>query len=243
MYSSLMVTVVFTIVFAVTGGYSLVRLASQVAGTGHDGEPVIELAHLLMSLAMIGMTWGWSSGPGSNSGIVQILVFGLLTAWFAGHLLARDSRHGRSVTAYHLIMNAAMVWMVAAMPLLMAGMSADDATGGGHHDDMADMPGMSDASASSAAHAATTPGWATAVSLVLAAALAVFALSWAWRAARGDAHPAHTHDGNTVASIVGGGGVALAVRPTRVLRTGARLDSCCHLLMSLGMASMLFTMR
>jgi hypothetical protein len=56
LFASHIVMVMFTIVFAVTGLYSLVRFATLVAGTAGEGDRVAELAHLLMSIAMIAMT-------------------------------------------------------------------------------------------------------------------------------------------------------------------------------------------
>ncbi|HEY2192848.1 MAG TPA: hypothetical protein VGH76_11195 [Actinomycetospora sp.] len=65
---------------------------------------------------------------------------------------------------------------------------------------------------------------------------------WAARIARPDAADGcagvPTEAGETAAA----GSVALAVAPTRTRSTSARLDACCHVLMSLGMAGMLLAM-
>lgn len=46
------------------------------------------------------------------------MVFGLLSACFPARLLRPDG-HRRVGAAYHLVVQVAMVWMVAAMPALM----------------------------------------------------------------------------------------------------------------------------
>ena len=73
-----------------------------------------EAAHLLMSLAMIATTWGWTGGPGSTSGMVQVGLFGLFALWFVAGAVGGSIPDG-----LHTTNAAAMVWMVVAMPELM----------------------------------------------------------------------------------------------------------------------------
>jgi Domain of unknown function (DUF5134) len=110
-FSSLTASV-FTVVFVATGGWALYRLAIRGSDSGVD-HPT-ELAHLLMSLAMVAMVWDWSGGPDSASGIVQVVVFGLFSLWFLPGTL-----RGSLPSGLHLVSTAAMVWMVVAMPYLM----------------------------------------------------------------------------------------------------------------------------
>ena len=123
-----MMALVFTAAFAVAGLSSLVRLFGPVAGGGR----VAALSHLLTSAAMIGMAWGWP-GHGTSAGIVQLTVFGLLTAVFVVRVL-RSARPGRAAGAGHLLDLVAMVWMLGAVPWLVG---ADAAS---HAHDLAAVP-------------------------------------------------------------------------------------------------------
>ncbi|HEY2192849.1 MAG TPA: DUF5134 domain-containing protein [Actinomycetospora sp.] len=131
----------FTVVFTLTGVYSLVRLTEFASGMDRTGSRIAELSHLLMSLAMIAMAWAWTGDPSSPTGLLQILVFGVLGIWFLARLALPVGDHSRATEGYHLVANAAMVWMVAAMPDIMgSGAVSDAAPHGGT--DMAGMPGM-----------------------------------------------------------------------------------------------------
>ena len=220
-----MLALVFTAVFLATGVYSLVRLAELGAGGDRGDSRAAELTHLVMSLAMIAMAWAWTGGPTSPSGVLQIVVFGAATVWFA--LRALTPGHPRAVAGYHVVMNAAMVWMVAAMPQIMGMTMSGDSEGGHHH-------GGSASGAGSVAIA--TPPWVAAVTWLFAALLLGTAVLWALRVRR----PAAPADGVGQGPDEAPGGVAVATRATTGL--GARLDAGCHLLMSLGMAGMLVAM-
>jgi uncharacterized protein DUF5134 len=230
MFPSAALCVVFTLVFTVTGGYSLWRLARLLAGEGAPGDRVVELFHLVMSLGMIAMTWAWTGGPTSAGGVLQIVVFGASTVWFAYRAATRVTAHGHLANGYHLVMAAAMTWMVAAMPLMM-GMSGGMEMSGhaGHHGSGEDMSGMAGMDHSAAA--ALAPGWVVGVSVVFVVLLLVAAGWWARRAVCAD-DPAPGQD------VVSGG--AVAIRTASALTV--RADAGCHLLMSLGMAGMLVAM-
>lgn len=202
---------VFTAIFLVTGGYALVRLVELLATRDRGGSRIGELGHLLMSLGMLAMTWGVAGGAW------QVVVFGVLAVWFVRRLLLPPAGHERYVEAYHAVMAATMVWMVAAMPVLMA--SGDG--GGGHHHG-----------------GGATPFRVGAVTFVLVVVSLASAAFWLVRVVRpvpdGGCSPAALPDG-------GSGSVAVAARPV-VAVVGSRLDAGCHLLMSLGMAGMLLVM-
>jgi hypothetical protein len=243
--SSIALSVAFTVAFIVTGSYALVRYALISAGGEGDGDRVAELSHLLMSVAMIAMTWG--AGTGTTARTLQIVAFGGFVLWFLRRaVLSRSGTgHGRLAATDHAVTAAAMVWMVAAMPLIM-GMSmaamSDGGAGGhaGHGAHGADTA-MSDVDAM----AAPTPVWVTAVTVGFAVLLAAGALFWAIHAWRGAAEP----DETAAADEHGDAGRAVAVR-ARAARTrtglarltGTRQDALCHLLMSVGMAGMLLAM-
>ncbi|MFC5062880.1 DUF5134 domain-containing protein [Actinomycetospora atypica] len=223
-------SLVFTAVFLATAVYSLVRLAELGATGDRDGSRAAELTHLVMSLAMIAMAWAWTGGPTSPSGMLQLVVFGAATLWFATRALTPG--HPRAVAGYHVVMNAAMVWMVAAMPQIMGMSTSGDSSGGHHHG------GSSPAGAGAVAVA--TPVWVAVVTWLFAALLLGTAVLWALRVRRPAAEPSCAGRGPDEAAGGSAGGAAVAVRPTTGL--GARLDAGCHLLMSLGMAGMLVAM-
>jgi Domain of unknown function (DUF5134) len=114
-FSSLTVSVLLTAMFVATGGWALYRLAVRVSGRGSDVDLATELAHLLMSLAMLAMVWEWSGGPGSASGIFQLVLFGGCSLWFFTETLL-----GSLPSGLHMVSTTAMVWMVVAMPQLMS---------------------------------------------------------------------------------------------------------------------------
>ncbi|WP_060710938.1 DUF5134 domain-containing protein [Pseudonocardia sp. HH130629-09] len=176
MISSLPLAWALTALFAATGFYALARWATAVSERRSAAHRTAELAHLLMSAAMIVMTWTWYGSAGLWT---QIVLFGVLGVFF----LVTTSRgiscgpSGRLAGAAHALMAAAMVWMLVAMPLIMA--SPAEAAGGGgahaHHGggDAMDMSG--------GAHAAGPAGWAVAVTVALCAVLLAAAGYWGAR--------------------------------------------------------------
>jgi uncharacterized protein DUF5134 len=111
MFSSLALELAFTVAFTATGLRSLVRLLGPVPVGGRLGEA----SHLLMSGAMVGMTWGLTGGPDSPGGTAQLVVFWLLALAFGVRVLDPGERP-RIGDAHHLLMLGAMVWMVAGTP-------------------------------------------------------------------------------------------------------------------------------
>ncbi len=222
-----------------------------------------------MSIAMIAMSWALTGGPSTASGGLQIVVFGVFAVWFLARLARPAAGRARVTEGYHLGTNAAMVWMVAAMPQLMGTAMA---AMGGHHDQSGDgmaavpgMPGMRGmAGFGGGPMSASTPVWATVGSWVFIVLLGAAVVFWATRIARpggangrapatevtgeslsGSATGSPSADGPSsegAARSGTGGAVALAPPATRTRSTGPRLDAGCHLLMSLGMAGMLLAM-
>ncbi|HEY2202925.1 MAG TPA: DUF5134 domain-containing protein [Pseudonocardia sp.] len=249
-------SVALTVVFVLTGAYALVRWASVRTGVGHPGDPVAELSHVLMSLGMLAMVWAYG---GSVLDTVQLIVFTGFAGYFLVHLVRgrarRPGAHRCAGAGLHLVMAAAMVWMIASMPWLMGG-GGSGSTGGRHADHsgaaMPDMPGMS-GTAGSGTHgmAAAPPARVVALTVLLASALVVVAAVWLARAARGvPGHPAgdgradRAADRTAAAAGATEGGVGLAVRPAAgpPAALSTRTDAVCHLAMSLGMAAMLLAM-
>ncbi|OLT20864.1 hypothetical protein BJF78_34985 [Pseudonocardia sp. CNS-139] len=141
---------------------------------------------------------GAAGSPPDSGGVVQLVVFGLLAAWY----LVRVRRPG---AVYHLVALAAMVWMVVAMPALMGvAAGADGASGHGH------SHGAADAHPVAPALAGPAPEWMRLVTVAFVVVLCAAALAW----------------------------VVAAARRAPVLRN----DASVHVLMSLGMAGMLFAL-
>ncbi|NMH98449.1 DUF5134 domain-containing protein [Pseudonocardia acidicola] len=257
--------VALTVLFAITGAYSLVRWASLVSARSvRGGDPLTELFHLVMSVAMVAMTWAWSGSLGDRVQIIVFTGFGVYFLWrlgIAGRTGVR-SGHGRIELGYHVLMAAAMVWMVAGMPVLM-GTSSGGAAHAGHSGSagmasMPDMPGMPMSTAAMSGtpmSAGATPAWAVGLSVLLSAALLGAAVMWGVRVLRHATHEpvpavtlvpaaaeptATTRTAPTQAGAPGSAPPAAGAQARRLL--GARGSAGCHLLMSLGMAAMLLAM-
>jgi hypothetical protein len=257
-FGSVAISLLLTVLFAVTGGYALLRWASLRTGVaGRAGDGVAELSHLLMSLAMIVMAWGYGSPAATTA---QIVLFGGLGGYFAIRLAAsRLAASTRTCPAsgFHLLMCAGMVWMVVAMPWLMAS--------AGTAGSAADMPmdGMSMPMAPGAP-VAGGPRWAGPITVVLAVAMLVASAYWVGKLAR-SVRPTPPAESAPVALVVpaasesryhpagppsavpvarGGSRPVEAPVSERLLAVlTPRADDTCHLLMSLGMAAMLLLMR
>lgn len=221
MFEWSMLSVVFTVMFALTGLYALARLARLLAGD-LVGDRLVELFHLAMSLAMIAMAWAYLGGPETPGGRLQVVVFGVFTAWFAYRATVRDTAHSPLAIGYHVVMGAAMTWMVAAMSLIMGSSHAGSAGGGGHHGGSAPVEAEGPVAPPEPA-----PGWVVVVTIAFAVLSVAAAGWWAARAVRADSH-----------GEASGGTVRTRLTVTR----SARLEAGCHVLMSLGMGGMLVAM-
>jgi len=173
--SSIPLSVVLTVLFTGTGLYSLLRWASLRTGAAsHHGDQVAELSHLVMSLAMVGMVWAYG-GPAAAT--LQLVAFGGFSCYFLARLVRSRSGGpaGCPAPGFHLLMAASMVWMVAAMPLLMAGLAIGSG-GGGMVMDGHVMGGDEGASGPVVTE---TPGWALALTVLFCVGLLVGAGYWA----------------------------------------------------------------
>jgi hypothetical protein len=262
--------VALTVLFALSDGYSLLRWASLRAGVaGHHGDQVAELSHVLMSLGMIAMVWAYGGGAGEA---VQLIAYLALSGYFLTCLLrGRSPGHpGCPAPGFHLLMSGSMVWMVAAMPLLMAG-SVAGPSGGMQMDGMTmgDMTMGGTDTGLDARPVTTTPGWAIALTWVFIAGLVLGAGFWLRRAlpapsgtpvaatSPSAASAAPTSAAPTVAAA-STAVASTAVTSTTVTSTAVashtapanpllaaltpRADAVCHVAMSLGMAAMFLAM-
>lgn len=104
-------SIAFIAIFTVTGLRSLVRLFARPAG----GDRTAETSHLLMSVAMAGMAWGWPTGSDTAVVAAQLVVFGVLAVVFVVRLLESAERP-QAGSVHHLLTSGAMLWMVLATP-------------------------------------------------------------------------------------------------------------------------------
>ncbi|MFP5022763.1 DUF5134 domain-containing protein [Pseudonocardia phyllosphaerae] len=252
MITSLSLSLLLTVLFVGTGLYALARWSAVVAARLTPARRLSELSHLLMSAAMVLMVWSW---PGTAGLSVQLVLFGGFALGFAVDAVRRYRHrlHGCAGGSAHALMTAAMVWMLAAMPLIMPMPAASSGASGGHaghagHEGMAGMPG--------AEHVHGGPaGWAVAVTLALVVGLVVATAFWAVRAAGAAAHHGHEHDEDVPgvpldchggpADAAGAAPTAVAQRPAATglaSRLGPRSDAACHTVMGAGTALMLVAM-
>lgn len=179
MISSVPIAVTLTVLFTLTGAYALTRWSAAVSARTPAAHRTAELAHVVMSAAMVVMTWTWY---GSTGLWVQIALFTVFGAFFAVTAVRgiHCGRPGRVAGAVHGLMAAAMVWMLAAMPVIMP--TAVAASGGGGHEGHGGSHGAHGASGTDHTMHAGQAGWAVAVTVGLCVALLVAAGFWAARA-------------------------------------------------------------
>ncbi|WP_243790061.1 DUF5134 domain-containing protein [Saccharopolyspora gloriosae] len=223
MVESLLLSWILTVLFTATAAwcaFSATRPALR------PSDRLSSVSHLVMSLLMIAMTWPWGMSVPATP---QVVLFSVATVWFVALTALRvPCAHGygspRLAHLHHAVMSAAMVWMVAMMPLLMLG--ASDSGGGHHHHSMGVGGGAGVLAAPAAAE--TTPGAVVAISAVLAAFLVLSSVAWISTAVDTARHTLNTAD--TTGS------------PADPRATRLALDSACHGAMSIGMGAMLFAM-
>lgn len=177
---------VLTIAFVFTGvvcvGSFAARHRSAARGPDLSDEDVVDLSHGIMSAAMILMIWVVTSGvvTWAQIGVFAVLAVGLLL----GYRSARAGAH-RTDLAVHVLLNVAMIWMLAAMPLLMAGMTPGGSSGHGAH---AEHGG----GGSGMAIPTSTPSWVEVVNFAFVALCAAGALWWVYRLVTAHGHRLHT---------------------------------------------------
>lgn len=182
------VNVVLTCAFALTGLYCLFHLvqsrgaAESPSRTLTDAQ-VVDVNHVIMSLAMILMTWMMF---GDALLWMQVVLFALLAMSLVPNWTRARTSVERTDVATHLTLDVAMVWMLAAMPLLMAGMAHGSGGGHGGQGSHATHGGQEMSTA-----AAATPAWTDAVNWLFVVACAVAAAWWVFRGAQGQGHRWH----------------------------------------------------
>ncbi|WP_152347576.1 DUF5134 domain-containing protein [Brevibacterium sp. CFH 10365] len=218
-------SLLLTAAFAFTGLVCLIHLGRHWSETRSRTCPDVGAArmdlvvhgnHLVMSIGMIAMVW---VSTGTLATWAQVAFFTILAVVMMIGAIRIEGRTPKISLASHIVLNAAMVWMLLAMPLLMAhqmnsGAHGDGHAGGGshdagHHGDHGDHDHGHSGGSDMAQAMAQTPDWATAVNWVAIALSALAAVWW----------------------------LTLIVRSRRI-----GIHTLCHAVMGLGMAGMLALM-
>ncbi|WFE28347.1 DUF5134 domain-containing protein [Solwaraspora sp. WMMD791] len=163
---------VLTIVFLLTGlvcvGDLAIRRRNVPREQAYSDAELIDINHAVMSAAMILMAWLMVDGVFAWA---QVAVFGILAfALLPAYLRARGTSERVDVLG-HVTQNVAMIWMLAAMPILMSEMAVGGASGHVH--------GV----AAAGAVPTPTPAWADMTNVVFVVLSATGALWWLYRAA------------------------------------------------------------
>ena len=132
MYDNLAVAWLLTGIFSITGVYSLIRAGRGGAAT----DRLSYGAHVLMSAAMVAMSWSWGMRIPAT---VEIVVFSLAALFYGYLLVAAPQAHagpggahhsGPALIGYHVGMMTSMVWMAIAMGRAMGSRMAGMGEGG-----------------------------------------------------------------------------------------------------------------
>lgn len=165
--------IVLTLVFAATAVCCLVMLLRDRrragAGVGLSDDAVVDINHLVMSAAMILIVW---VVVGDAVTWAQVALFAVLAASLLPALVKARSVGDRVDVIGHIVLDAAMIWMLLAMPLLMAGPSSESGGGGQHH------------GGSGGVLLTATPMWVDVVNVVFIALATATAVWWTGSAIR-----------------------------------------------------------
>ncbi|OUZ06327.1 hypothetical protein BHE97_19180 [Aeromicrobium sp. PE09-221] len=173
--------IILTVAFLFTasvcvGNYVAIRRQAAAGEDARTSAELVDINHTVMSAAMILMIWSAIPSVGSWLQIVVFMVFAFALVW-----AFLDSRATASWvdTAGHVVLNIAMVWMLAAMPLLMTSGAAEHSS---------NMAGSQDHGTLEAA--ATT--WVDVMNGVVVAFCATGALWWLYQTLRARGHRLHS---------------------------------------------------
>lgn len=173
---NLVLTALFVFTALICLGDFVAQRRRSTSGSTLTSHDVIDLNHGVMSVAMIVMIWWtvWDAVTWTQVAIFAILAVALIPAY-------RGAGTARAIDlSGHIALNAAMIWMLAAMPLLMAGMTMGNGGGGhGDHGGGADMAMTG------------TPAWAQVVNTIFIVISVALAGWWLWRLATARRHRIH----------------------------------------------------
>lgn len=175
--------IILTIAFAFTavvcvGDLALRRSRLRSDGDGLADNDLIDINHGVMSVAMIAMIWWFFPDVVTWA---QMLLFAVLALSLVP-LFARSASASRRLDlGGHIVLDGAMIWMLGAMPLLMAGsVSAGSGGAHAHHGGDDAVPMLQ-----------VTPIWADVVNLAFIAMSAALAIWWLLRLVTARGHRLH----------------------------------------------------
>lgn len=174
---ALALTLVFVLTGLVCAGALVIRRRAAAGDQGLSDEDLIDVNHGVMSAAMILMLWLMTDGVVAWA---QIAIFAILAVALLPVYQRAAGTTARVDLVSHAGQDLAMIWMLAAMPVLMSEM-AGGAGGGGH------SHGGSDAGAVPTA----TPAWADAVNIGFVVIATATAGWWLYRTLTATGHRLH----------------------------------------------------
>jgi hypothetical protein len=180
---SVPLAIALSAVYILTGVHALHRWARTISGTLPSARRTVELAPLLLSVAMLSMTW---TRIGSAGVVLQVLLFTVLAGYFGLDAVRRHrpGAHDQVGDLTRALMAAAMVWMLVAMPWIMPRWEPSDH---GHGEHVAPMGGAvaSNLVASNMGAQDGAAGWVVMVTAGVCAVLLAGSVFWGTRAVRG----------------------------------------------------------
>lgn len=168
---NLILTLTFGITGAICIGDLLIGRRRAFAGPSRRDELLVDVNHAVMSAGMILMTWVVVPDVATWTQVAVFAIFALALV-MALRTSPQVAVHRIDLVG-HLVMNGAMIWMLAAMPLLMGDMHRHGEHGG-HHDLLT-----------------STPVWADAVNAAFVTLSAAGGLWWLYRLLVAPGHRVH----------------------------------------------------
>lgn len=177
---------ILTVVFAITGLNCLWHVSYVDRSVQTLTDRMIDILHLSMSVAMIVMIWIPTRGAGTWLQVAVFAGFGLLLVISA--FAKAIGPVARVNLLSHSMLASAMVWMLAAMPLMMAGVLLPTiGTAGGQEGHSMPVVTTSDIS-----EITVTPIWVALITWFLVALCAIVLIWWSFRFAVDRRHRRHT---------------------------------------------------
>lgn len=175
---NLVLTLLFTFTALVCLSSFVNRRRRDPRRSGLDDMDIVDLTHGVMSVAMIVMTWFmvWDAVTWAQVAIFAVFALALVPSF-------RGAERAKTIDLTgHIALDAAMIWMLVAMPMLMAGAHASGGGGdahAGHHE-------------AGGVTFEATPVWAEIVNAGFVALSVAAALWWLWRCVRVSEHRIHS---------------------------------------------------
>jgi hypothetical protein len=167
-------------------GALVVRRRASSSDQGLSDEDLVDINHGVMSAAMVLMLWLMTEGVVAWA---QIAIFAILAvALLPAYQRARGTMDRVDLVS-HAGQDLAMIWMLAAMPILMSEIAGGAGSGGHSH-----------GGGGTSAIATATPAWADAVNIMFVVVAAATAGWWLYRTVTARGHRLHLLSYTTMAA-------------------------------------------